>query len=452
MRRLLTACALIALLLSGCGTLGGRSDSPPRAVRLALQPLRPLASNPRYFTDGSGRAVYLTGFHTWSDLVDRGRARPPARFDYGAYLDRLGAYGDNLIRLWAWELPEYVSHDETWFTDPQPWLRTGPGEARDGLPRFDLTRLDRRYFDRLRQRVRAADRRGIYVSVMLFEGWETHTAQRPLGWQAHPFAGGNNVNGIAVDKDGRGLRFFSGTDPRVLALQREYVRRVVDAVGRLPNVLFEISNEADAGANLWQLGMIRFLRHELAARGVRRPVGMTFEHGGSNERLYAGPADWVSPGGRVFLSDPPLADRRKVSLLDTDHLCGVCGDADFVWQAFTRGYNVLYMDDLGDAPAHERARVALGQARAVADAVDLARLEPSTERCSTRYCLVGPQYVVYQPGEGSFTLDLPRRRHRYRLDWLSTGTGKTASGRIRAAGTTTLTPPFAGPAVVRVSG
>ena len=438
MRRLLTTCGLVAFLASGCGASG-------------LEPLRRLDSNPRYFTDGSGRAVYLTGFHTWSNLVDRGRAQPPRPFDYGAYLDQLERYGDNFIRLWAWELPEYRANGQTWHSNPQPWLRTGPGKARDGVPRFDLTRLDKRYFDRLERRVKEANRRGVYVSVMLFEGWETHSAQLPLGWEAHPFADGNNVNEIAADEDGHGLGFFAGPDSRVLALQREYVRRVVEAVGSLPNVLFEISNEPDTSATQWQLGMIRFVRHELAARGVSRPVGMTYERAGNNEQLYAGPADWVSPGGYVFSSDPPPADRRKVSLLDTDHLCGVCGDARFVWKAFTRGYNVIFMDDLSQG--HEGARVALGQARTVADAVDLARLEPSTDGCSTRYCLVsdGSQSVVYQPGNGPFTLDLPSRRDRYRLDWLSTRTGETAKRDIHTGGETKLSPPFSGPVVVRVS-
>ena len=51
-----------------------------------------------------------------------------------------------------------------------------------------------------------------------------------------------------MDEDGHGLRFFAGTDSRVLTLQHEYARRVVEAVGSLPNVLFEISNEADATA------------------------------------------------------------------------------------------------------------------------------------------------------------------------------------------------------------
>jgi Family of unknown function (DUF6298) len=437
-RRLLTACALVAVLASGCG-------SP------TLKPLRRLDSNPRYFTDGSGRAVYLTGFHTWSNLVDRGRTQTPRPFDYRAYLDRLERYGDNFIRLWTWELPEYQTDGQTWYTSPKPWLRTGPGKARDGRPRFDLTRPDERYFDRLEQRVKEANRRGIYVSVMLFEGWESHSAQPPLGWEAHPFAAGNNVNGIAADEDGHGLRFFDAPDSRVLALQREYVRRVVEAVGSQPNVLFEISNEPDVTATQWQLGMISFVRHELAARGVSRPVGMTYERAGNNEQLYAGPADWVSPGGYVFFTDPQLADRRKVSLLDTDHVCGICGDARFVWEAFTRGYNVILMDDLSHA--HESARVALGQARAVADAVDLARLEPSTDACSTRYCLVsdGTQSFVYQPGSGPFTLNLPSRRDRYRLDWLSTRTGETAKRSILAGGVTRLSPPFTGPVVVRVS-
>src|SRR5687767_15407079 len=31
--------------------------------------LRVLPSNPRYFTDGSGRAIYLTGSHVWWNLA-----------------------------------------------------------------------------------------------------------------------------------------------------------------------------------------------------------------------------------------------------------------------------------------------------------------------------------------------------------------------------------------------
>src|ERR1700689_1311002 len=33
-------------------------------------PLRVLKTNPRYFTDGSGKAILLTGSHTWNSLQD----------------------------------------------------------------------------------------------------------------------------------------------------------------------------------------------------------------------------------------------------------------------------------------------------------------------------------------------------------------------------------------------
>ena len=45
---------------------------------------------------------------------------------------------------------------------------------------------------RLRSRVVAARDRGIYVSIMLFEGWGLRFV--PDGWKAHPFHPANNVN------------------------------------------------------------------------------------------------------------------------------------------------------------------------------------------------------------------------------------------------------------------
>ena len=63
------------------------------------------------------------------------------------------------------------SDDNYWFGPDLPFLRTGPGVALDGKPQFDLSQFDPNYFDRLRSRVLQARDRGIYVSVMLFNGW-----------------------------------------------------------------------------------------------------------------------------------------------------------------------------------------------------------------------------------------------------------------------------------------
>ena len=135
-------------------------------------PLRPSARNPRYFTDDRDRAIYLTGSHTWANLVDI-RFEDDPRFDY-----------ERVPGLDAGQSPQFYAHvvvaprtlrRSPWTTrevivEPVPYLRTGPGSAADGEPRFDLSQPNPVYFDRLRRRVIAAGERGIYVSVMLFEG------------------------------------------------------------------------------------------------------------------------------------------------------------------------------------------------------------------------------------------------------------------------------------------
>jgi len=65
-----------------------RLTTPLIAAAPARGPLRASPANPRYFTDGSGQAIYLTGAHPWNNLVDMGRHDPPEKFDFDASLDR----------------------------------------------------------------------------------------------------------------------------------------------------------------------------------------------------------------------------------------------------------------------------------------------------------------------------------------------------------------------------
>src|SRR5262249_40145792 len=82
------------IMLSGCGGSDAPPDEPASqhapvtAPSLTTPgPLRVLASNPRYFTDGTGKAVYLVGSHTWSNgMEDRGTINPPPAFDYSGYI------------------------------------------------------------------------------------------------------------------------------------------------------------------------------------------------------------------------------------------------------------------------------------------------------------------------------------------------------------------------------
>jgi hypothetical protein len=182
---------LIFVALLNCGLL----LSGVGHAALIHGTLRVSHQNPRYFTDSSGRAIYLTGSHTWNNLVDMDNKYPPKTFDFDAYLKFLLKYNHNFIRLWAWEVPKPQSalYGSRQYASPLPWLRTGPGMDTTGLPKFDLKRLNQEYFKRLRKRVLAAKLRGIYVCVMLFEGWAVQLAP---GKESHPFNPNNNINRI----------------------------------------------------------------------------------------------------------------------------------------------------------------------------------------------------------------------------------------------------------------
>ena len=66
--------------------------------------LRVQSAIPRYFTDGSGKAICLTGSHTWNNLVDMGPTNPPSALNFDAHLDFLDKHHHNYIRLWRFEL------------------------------------------------------------------------------------------------------------------------------------------------------------------------------------------------------------------------------------------------------------------------------------------------------------------------------------------------------------
>ena len=90
----------------------GAPDVPKRAasgMNASAGPLKVSPINPRYFADRSGRVVYLTGFHTWSNLQDADRFDPPNRFDFDRYLSYLQRYRHNFVRLWTTEHANWVS-------------------------------------------------------------------------------------------------------------------------------------------------------------------------------------------------------------------------------------------------------------------------------------------------------------------------------------------------------
>jgi hypothetical protein len=418
-------------------------------------PLRVGTANPRYFTDDSGRAIYLTGSHTWYVLRDSGTSDPSEAFDYSGFLDLLTSHGHNFMRLWVWDLPSSQCGDNPLVSiAPFPWPRTGPGLANDGKPKFDLSKLDESYFTRLRERVIAARDRGIYAGVMFFDGYGIQFC-RPEN-DGHPFDAANNINGISPASNTHTMN-----NPAALAVQKAYVRKVVDTINDLDNVLYEIANEAGGDSTAWQFEMIDTLNQYQATKPRRHPVGMTYQHaGGDNATLFASSADWISPGGGApgggavpYGTDPPAADGSKVILSDTDHIWGTSpgADSDWVWRSFTRGLNPIYMDPVDGDPAHTGVRRAMGQTLGYARRLDLVNTTPRGDLASTAHCLANPgsEIVVYKPGGGAFTVNLGATAGTYRVEWFQPATGAfSLAPEITASGTKQFTPPFGGDAVL----
>lgn len=452
-------------------------------------PLLVDADNPRYFNDGHGRTVVLAGSHTWLNFQDGGHGDPPPPFAYDAYLDYLNFYGHNFFRLWEWEVPRwavYTSDSSYWFA-PQRWQRTGPGTAEDGKPRFDLDKFDEAYFQRLRARCDAAGKRGIYVSIMLFDAWSVSkdkagwNEQNP--WRSHPFRKTNNINGVDGDFNGddSGEDSHELHDPLVWKYQEAYIRKVIDTVGDLDNVLYEVSNESEAASRDWQYRVIETIKQYESTKPKRHPVGMTSYVGTrpavNNQDLLESAADWISPNAgpdREFALDPPAATGAKVSVLDTDHIWGIGGDRTWMWKAFTRGHNILFMDGFDginhygiggagwerDKPQLSELRRNVGYMLSFAARLDLAAMTPQNGVCSTGYCLTtragaeSPQYLVFKPsapGEGAFIVDLTGARGTMDVEWFSPETGETRPGATVAGGARHgFQPPFAGDAVLYI--
>ncbi len=414
----------------------------------ATGPLRAHPENPRYFTDGSGKAIYLAGSHTWVNFRDYGTTDPPPAFDYAAFLEFLVQHNHNFFRLWAWELPKSTSGQskELWFRVPFPWVRPGPGMATDGKPKFDLHQFNESYFERLRNRVIAARDRGIYVAVMLFDGYGPQFNRSEN--DGFPYDAANNINGISCG----GPESQSLTNPAVNAIQEAYVRKVIDTVNDLDNVLYEIANEAGGYSTAWQYHIIDYIKEYEAAKPAQHPVGMTFQYsGGKNETLFQSNADWISPSGAYGYGhpnvNPPAADGSKVIINDTDHSfyytglqeAGLPGQRAWVWKNLLRGNNVAFMDPYlvkwpgrnkpegsNVDPYWETLRTSMGYTRIYAEKMNLAAAKPHGELASTGYCLANPgnEYLVYLPDGDQVTLDLSASSGVFSVEWMDPVQGR----------------------------
>ena len=237
--------------------------------------------NPNYFQDANGKVLILTGSQTWNTLQDWGSNGSVQALDFNAYVKFLTSHGYNFTLLWRTEFPKFCNLPTTasfppdFTVTPHPWLRTGPGRATDGGLKFDLTKFDPSFFDRLRARVQALNNADIFVGVYLFTGEWLNLFRCPT--DGYPFTGANNINGIDDGYTGgpKGTASITMTAPNAItALQDAYVDKVIDSLNDLPNVLWIVSEEAPADTTWWNAHLISHIRAYESGKRTSTPSDM----------------------------------------------------------------------------------------------------------------------------------------------------------------------------------
>ena len=117
-----------------------------------------------------------------------------------------------------------------------PFLRSGPGFATDGYPKFDLDQWNPEYFERLHGFLTAAQERDVIIELTLFSNTYSDAV-----WGLNPFNIQNNINGVGdipwQDYISRRDAALFGA-PNGLRQQRSWTE-----VNRYDSFYFEVCNE-----------------------------------------------------------------------------------------------------------------------------------------------------------------------------------------------------------------
>lgn len=432
--------------------------------------------NPLYFTDNTGKAIYLGGHQMFNDLQDNTFGKfvtynNQSTLDWNWYIQFLKSRNLNYIRNWTEMSTGCGSPTLCAIASPMPYKRvSGVGNANDGGLKFDLNQFDQSFFDRMRSRIIDLGKNGIYISIMLYDvyAFSNFPPSSDAMWMGNIFNSANNVNGIDVDTngDGWGVEFFTALSTQITALQNSYVKKVIDTVNDLDNVIFEIANEV--GDINWQSDMLNTIKTYEASKPKQHliylsPGGLsgagTYTLDTQNQ-IVSSQANMfsVALGWGDYFDDPPTNTSGKPGVLDRDHVDALGGPQPLLpWKAFTRGYHFNLYDNPFEQPSNESsawelARKNIGAIVSFANTKfsDLSRMVPNGSLSSTGYVLANPgsEYLILQPGSGSFTANLLAGTYSY--EWFNPNTALSSlTGSTNASvGNNIFTPPFSGSAVL----
>jgi len=217
----------LSLLLSFCVCFSFSFSQP-----VSLHP-----DNPHYFLYKNKPTVFITSGEHYGALLN-------LDFNYTKYLDELQGKGLNMTRTFSGvycEQPGAFNIGNNTlapvsFKYVTPWARSETPGYKNGGNKFDLTKWDERYFERLKDYLQKAAEHDVVVEFTMFCPFYEDGM-----WIISPMHPSNNINATpdvprtdvyTIDKNGS-----------LLNIQKALVKKIVTEVNDFDNIVFEICNE-----------------------------------------------------------------------------------------------------------------------------------------------------------------------------------------------------------------
>lgn len=201
------------------------------------QPLSLHPDNPHYFLYKNKPAVLLTSGEHYGALLN-------LDFNYTKYLDELKSEGLNMTRTFSGvycEQPGAFNITNNTLAPASmryitPWARSETPGYKNGGNKFDLTKWDQKYFERLKDLLQQAAARGVVIEFTLFCPFYEDGM-----WVISPMHPANNVN--STPDIPRTDVYTTDKNGSLLSFQKALVKKLVTEVNSFDNILFEICNE-----------------------------------------------------------------------------------------------------------------------------------------------------------------------------------------------------------------
>ncbi|HWB14163.1 MAG TPA: putative collagen-binding domain-containing protein [Pirellulales bacterium] len=422
--------------------------------------------NPHYFQFRGQPAVLVASTEHYGAVLN-------LDFDFVPYLDELKSHGLNLTRTFSGvycEVPGDFKINANTLAPAQerficPWARSNEPGYGGGGNKFDLTRWDDAYFQRLKTFVGEAGKRDIVVEYVLFCPFYEESM-----WSRSPLNFANNVSGV-----GKLPRtdVYALKDDRLTEVQTLLAQKVARELAGFDNLYYEICNEPYFGGVTlaWQARISAELAEAEKRLGTSHLIAQNIANGSQkidahDPRVSLFNFHYASPPDTVALNfglNKPIGDDET----------GFRGSDDAVyrgegWEFLFAGgavydnldYSFTVHQEDGTATPNapggggETLRHQLGILKRFVDRFDFVSMKPDRsvvvgglpEEASVHVLAnPGQEYGLYLRGGSSAALRLRLAEGKYRVEWLNPTSGKIETSSEIEVGSSEVTlqsPPY----------